>query len=97
MEGQIEALREQFSRLTISKDMRAKPKTTRSSLHLPDVQTGLQNLGFLEWLELGVASGLGLVLILGIGASAFFEDNFELIKNRLCEMIELVYSKVFGT
>ena len=84
------------------KDMPAKPKTPRLSRYLPDLQTGLQSHnGFLEWLHgpMGVASGLGLVLILGIGAlSTFFEDwlhpdNFELIKDRLYEMIE----NYFGT
>ena len=86
-----------FKDVSVRAHMRARP--TR---HLPDRQTGLQSHGhngFLEWLHspMGVASGLGLVLILAIGASTFFEDNFELIKNRLYEMIELVYSKVFGT
>ena len=85
------------------KDMPAKPKTPRlSRYNLPDLQTGLQSHnGFLEWLHspMGVASGLGLVLILGIGASAFFgywlyqPENFELIKDRLYEMIE----NYFGT
>ena len=89
------------------KDMPAQPKTQRLSRVLPDLisdlQTGLQSHnGFLEWLlsPMGVASGLGLVLILAIGASAFFQDwlhpdNFALVKDRLNDMIERLHPDNF--